>query len=70
VNARQSPTIAAVLAITFQAVNDQPPAVTLALPSDYVRLLMEGVGLHTREVGLQAMVQRLKRHAAEMQAAA
>jgi cysteine desulfuration protein SufE len=70
VNARQSPTIAAVLAITFQAVNDQPPAVTLALPSDYVRQLMEGVGLHTREVGLQAMVQRLKRHAAEAQAAA
>jgi cysteine desulfuration protein SufE len=70
VNARQSPTIAAVLAITFQAVNDQPPAVTLALPSDYVRQLMEGVGLHTREVGLQAMVQRLKRHAAQMQAAA
>jgi cysteine desulfuration protein SufE len=70
VNARQSPTIAAVLAITFQAVNDQPPAVTLALPSDYVRQLMDGVGLHTREVGLQAMVQRLKRHAAEAQAAA
>jgi cysteine desulfuration protein SufE len=70
VNARQSPTIAAVLAITFQAVNDQPPAVTLALPSDYVRQLMEGVGLHTREVGLQAMVQRLQRHAAQMQAAA
>ena len=70
VNARQSPTIAAVLAITFQAVNDQPPAVTLALPPDYVRQLMDGVGLHTREVGLQAMVQRLKRHAAELQAAA
>jgi cysteine desulfuration protein SufE len=70
VNARQSPTIAAVLAITFQAVNDQPPAVTLALPSDYVRQLMDGVGLHTREVGLQAMVQRLQRHAAQMQAAA
>ena len=70
VNARQSPTIAAVLAITFQAVNDQPPAVTLALPCDYVRLLMDGVGLHTREVGLQAMVQRLKRQAAELQAAA
>ena len=70
VNARQSPTIAAVLAITFQAVNDQPPDVTLALPSDYVRQLMDGVGLHTREVGLQAMVQRLKRHAAEAQVAA
>ena len=65
VNARQSPTIAAVLAITFQAVNDQPPAVTLALPADYVRQLMDGMGLHTREVGLQAMVQRLKRHASD-----
>jgi hypothetical protein len=31
---------------------------------------MDGVGLHTREVGLQAMVQRLQRHAAQMQAAA
>ena len=64
VNARQSPTIAAVLAITFQAVNDQPPEVTLAIPDDYVRLLMEGIGLNAREVGLNAMVQRLKRHAA------
>jgi hypothetical protein len=25
---------------------------------------MEGIGLHAREVGLNAMVQRLKRHAA------
>lgn len=64
VNARQSPTIAAVLAITFQAVNDQPPAVTLAIPPDYVRQLMEGIGLHAREAGLAAMVERLKRHAA------
>src|SRR2546423_15406434 len=39
VNARQSPTIAAVLAITFQAINDQPPEVTLAIPPDYVRQL-------------------------------
>ena len=67
VNARQSPTIAAVLAITFQAVNDQPPEVTLAIPEDYVRQLMEGIGLHAREVGLNAMVQRLKRHAAAAQ---
>jgi len=51
-------------------VNDQPPEVTLALPSDYVRQLMEGVGLHTREVGLQAMVQRLKRLAADAPATA
>jgi cysteine desulfuration protein SufE len=65
VNARQSPTIAAVLAITFQAVNDQPPEVTLAIPPDYVRQLMEGIGLHSREVGLTAMVQRLQRYAAE-----
>jgi cysteine desulfuration protein SufE len=63
VNARQSPTIAAVLAITLQAVNDQPPAVTLAIPPDYVRQLMDGVGLHAREVGLNAMIERLKRYA-------
>jgi cysteine desulfuration protein SufE len=69
VNVRQSPTIAAVLALTFQAVNDQPPAVTLGIPDDYVRQLMEGIGLHTREVGLTAMVRRLKRHAAEAAAA-
>ena len=65
VNPRQSPTIAAVLAITFQAVNDQPPDVTLAIPPDYVRQLMDGIGLHSREVGLNAMVQRLKRYAAD-----
>jgi cysteine desulfuration protein SufE len=69
VNVRQSPTIAAVLAITFQAVNDQPPAVTLGIPSDYVRQLMSGIGLAAREVGLNAMVERLKRHAREAQAA-
>ena len=69
VNARQSPTIAAVLAITFQAVNDQPPAVTLGIPPDYVRRLMSGIGLAAREVGLNAMVERLQRHAREAQAA-
>ena len=69
VNARQSPTIAAVLAITFQAVNGQPPAVTLAIPPDYVRQLMSGIGLAAREVGLNAMVERLKRHAREAEAA-
>ena len=68
VNARQSPTIAAVLAITFQAINNQPPAVTLAIPPDYVRQLMSGIGLAAREVGLNAMVERLKRHAREAQA--
>lgn len=65
VNARQSPTVAAVLAITFAAVNNQPPSVTLALPGDYVRQLMSDIGLGARESGLQAMVARLKRHAAE-----
>lgn len=64
VNARQSPTVAAILAIVFAAVNDQPPAVTLALPVDVVRLLMSDIGLGARESGLNAMIARLKRHAA------
>ena len=70
VNARQSPTIAAVLAIVFAAVNDQPPAVTLTLPSDVVRLLMQDIGLGARESGLTAMIQRLKRHATDRLASA
>lgn len=60
VNVRQSPTVAAVLAVVFSAVNDQPPAVTLGIPRDFVRTLMEGMGLHAREVGLNAMIGRLK----------
>ena len=64
VNARQSPTVAAILAIVFAAVNDQPPAVTLALPVDIVRLLMSDIGLGARESGLNAMIARLRRHAA------
>jgi len=68
VNARQSPTVAAVLAIVLSAVNDQPPATTLAIPPDFVRRLMEGIGLAAREVGLNAMIQRLKRHARSAQA--
>lgn len=64
VNVRESPTVAAVLAILFQAVNDQTPAVTLAIPNDIVRQLMHDIGLAGREVGLNAMVQRLKRNAA------
>jgi len=63
VNVRQSPTIAAVLAITFSAINDQLPAVALALPPDFVRLLMQDIGLGARESGLSAMVERIKRHA-------
>ena len=65
VNVRESPTVAAVLAIVFQSVNDQPAAVTLAIPNDVVRQLMHDIGLAGREVGLNAMVQRLKRHAAQ-----
>lgn len=67
-NVRQSPTIAAVLAIIFGAVNGQPPATTLAIPQDFVRTLMESIGLGAREVGLNAMVHRLKRYAAQAQA--
>lgn len=65
VNARQSPTVAAVLAIVFAAVNDQPPSTTLAIPPDFVRTLMESIGLGAREPGLNAMIARLKRYAAE-----
>ena len=63
-NVRQSPTIAAVLAIIFGAVNGQPPSTTLAIPQDFVRILMESIGLGAREVGLNAMIRRLKRYAA------
>lgn len=63
-NARQSPTIAAVLAIIFGAVNGEPPETTLAIPPDFVRTLMDSIGLGARESGLNAMVARLKRYAA------
>jgi cysteine desulfuration protein SufE len=59
-NVRQSPTIAAFLAILFSAINDQPPETTLAIPSDFVSQVMEGIGLSGREVGLNAMVGRIK----------
>jgi cysteine desulfuration protein SufE len=64
-NVRQSPTIAAVLAIIFAAVNGEPPSTTLAIPNDFVRTLMESIGLGAREVGLNAMIGRLKRYARE-----
>jgi cysteine desulfuration protein SufE len=63
VNVRQSPTIAAFLAIVFSAVNEEPPATTLAIPDDFVQRMMQGLGLSARETGLNAMVARLKRHA-------
>ncbi|HEY9516025.1 MAG TPA: SufE family protein [Gemmatimonadaceae bacterium] len=65
VNVRQSPTIAAFLSILFSAVNGQPPTVALALPNDMARRMMENIGLGSREVGLNAMVQRVKKHAKE-----
>lgn len=64
VNIRQSPTIAAFLSILFTAINDQPPATTLAIPSDFVRIMMENIGLGARETGLSAMVARVKSYAA------
>lgn len=70
VNVRQSPTIAAFLAIVFSAVNGQPPETTLAIPDDFVPRMMQGLGLSARESGLTAMVARLKRHAREARAGA
>jgi cysteine desulfuration protein SufE len=64
-NTRESPTIAAVLAIVFNAVNGQPPSTTLAIPADFVSVLMESIGLAAREPGLNAMITRLKRYARE-----
>jgi cysteine desulfuration protein SufE len=65
VNAKQSPTVAAFLAILFTAVNDEPPSTALAIPGDFVRIVMESIGLGAREVGLNALLQRVKRHAAQ-----
>ena len=65
---RQSPTVAAVLAIIFAAVNGQSPATTLAIPPDFVRTLMESIGLGAREPGLNAMITRLKKYAREAEA--
>ena len=65
INARQSPTVAAFLSILLSAINDQPPETTLGIPDDFVRTMMHGLGLGTREVGLEALVARLRRHARE-----
>ncbi len=68
-NVRESPTIAAFLAILFSAVNDQPPETILSIPTDFVARVMGSLGLATREIGLDAMVTRLKRRAADARAA-
>jgi cysteine desulfuration protein SufE len=62
-NCRQSPTIAAFLAILFSAINDQPAEVALAIPDDFVSQVMADIGLSSREVGLNAMLARVKRFA-------
>jgi cysteine desulfuration protein SufE len=63
-NVKQSPTIAAFLAILFAAINDQPPQTAAAIPSDFVQQIMEGIGLSGREAGLNGMVTRIKKYAA------
>lgn len=60
-----APTIRALLAMIFEAVNGQPPDAVIGIPRDFVRLVMDKLGLGTREVGLNAMVERLKRAAFE-----
>lgn len=67
INARQSPTVAAFLSIVLGAVNGEPPTTTLAIPPDFVRTVMQSIGLGTREVGLEAIVARLKRYARDAQ---
>ena len=69
IDPRKSPTIAAFLAILFSAINGHPPETTLGIPPDFVRQMMEGIGLAGREVGLEAMLARIKRHAQAAQAA-
>ena len=69
VDVRRSPTVAAFLAILLSAVNDQPPATALAIPPDFARQMMDSIGLGAREVGLNAMLGRVKRYAAEAQVA-
>lgn len=64
VNVRQSPTIAAFLAVLFKAINGETPESILAIPADFVRQMMDGIGLAGREAGLNAMLARIKRHAA------
>ncbi len=66
---RESAAIRALLAMLFEALNGQPPEVTLAIPPDFVRQVMGKIGLQAREAGLNAMVERLKRAARQAAAA-
>src|ERR1041384_8623082 len=65
-NVKQSPTIAAFLAILFGAINEQPPETTLAIPGDFVSQVMEGIGLSGREVDSF----RSEEHTSELQSLA
>jgi hypothetical protein len=49
----------------FSAINGQPPQTTLAIPEDFVRTIMDSLGLGSREVGLNAMLGRVRRYAEE-----
>jgi len=69
VDVRRSPTVAAFLAIVLAAVNDQPAATALAMPSDFARQMMDSIGLGAREVGLNALLTRIKRDAARLEQA-
>jgi len=60
---QSAPTIRALLAMIFEAINGQPPETVLAIPQDFVRQVMDKLGLGTREVGLNAMMERLRRAA-------
>jgi cysteine desulfuration protein SufE len=60
---QSAPTIRALLAMIFEAVNGQTPEAVLGIPQDFVRQVMVHLGLGTREVGLNAMIERLKRAA-------
>jgi len=62
---RESAALRALLAMIFDAVNGQPPETVLGIPPDFVRQVMGSIGLQAREAGLNAMVERLKRHARE-----
>jgi cysteine desulfuration protein SufE len=65
---RESAAIRALLAMLFEALNGQPPQTTLDIPPDFVRQVMGKIGLQAREVGLNAMVERLKSAARRVQA--
>lgn len=66
---KSAPTVRALLTIFTESLNGKPPEAILAIPNDFVSRLMRKVGLSTRERGLHAMVDRMKRHAREALAA-